>query len=100
MKINISADDFDQEIECIYKDERFKVRNNGAVYRCAREGRRMRQNDNQWTFGNANDNTGYMDITSFPIHRIIATAFHGNPPTPMHVVDHIDTNKRNNRSEN
>jgi len=30
----------------------------------------------------------------------VATAFHGEPPTPDHVVDHIDTNRRNNRPEN
>jgi hypothetical protein len=44
--------------------------------------------------------TGYMDITYVTVHRIIATAFHGEPPTKGHVVDHIDTNKRNNRPEN
>ena len=30
----------------------------------------------------------------------MATAFHGEPPTKEHVVDHIDTNKQNNRPEN
>jgi hypothetical protein len=100
MKSDVSVDDFTQEIECIYKDERFKVRDNGAIYRCSRAGKRSRPNDNQWTFGNPNDSSGYMDITSQPVHRILATAFHGLPPTPYHVVDHIDTNKRNNRPEN
>lgn len=100
MRSEISVDDFNQEVDCIYKDERFKVRDNGAVFRYSRNDKRLRPNDNQWTFGNANDNTGYMDMTSLPVHRIIATAFHGAPPTPKHVVDHIDTNKRNNRPEN
>lgn len=31
------------------------------------------------------------------IHRIVATAFHGEPPDPTYVVDHIDTNRMNNR---
>lgn len=96
----ISVHDFNREVDCIFKDERFKVRDNGAVFRCARLGQRLRPNDNQWTFGNGNDNTGYMDITSIPVHRIVATAFHGVPPTLKHVVDHIDTNKRNNRPDN
>jgi hypothetical protein len=30
----------------------------------------------------------------------LATAFHGEAPTKEHVVDHIDTNKQNNRPEN
>ncbi len=100
MKPRISVDDFSHEVECTYKEERFKVRDNGAIFRCSRDGKRLRPNDNQWTFGNANEHTGYMDITSLPVHRIIATAYHGISPTPKHVVDHIDTNKRNNRPEN
>lgn len=39
-------------------------------------------------------------IASVRIHRIVATAFHGEAPTNEHVVDHIDTNKQNNRPEN
>jgi len=30
----------------------------------------------------------------------VATVFHGEPPTKEHVVDHIDTNKQNNRPKN
>jgi hypothetical protein len=41
-----------------------------------------------------------MEIASVRVHRIVATAFHGVPLTPEHVVDHIDTNRRNNRPEN
>lgn len=41
-----------------------------------------------------------MEIASVRVHRIVATAFLGEPPTKEHVVDHIDTNKRNNRPEN
>lgn len=41
-----------------------------------------------------------MEIASVRVHRIVATAFHGEPSTKEHVVDHIDTNKRNNRPQN
>ena len=41
-----------------------------------------------------------MFISQTRIHRIVATAFHGDPPTPEHVVDHIDTNRQNNRPVN
>lgn len=41
-----------------------------------------------------------MIIASIPVHRIVATAFHGEAPTSQHVVDHKDTNKCNNRPEN
>jgi hypothetical protein len=44
--------------------------------------------------------TGYLEITSVRIHRIVATTFHSEPPTKEHVVDHIDTNKQNNRPDN
>ena len=41
-----------------------------------------------------------MGISKHKVHRIVATAFHGPQPTEHHVVDHIDTNRRNNRPEN
>ncbi|MDZ7633524.1 MAG: HNH endonuclease signature motif containing protein [Bacteroidales bacterium] len=56
--------------------------------------------NNKWTFGKPNSKTGYLEIASVRIHRIVATAFHGEPPTKEHVVDHIDTNKQNNRPAN
>lgn len=92
--------DFDQEAVCIYEDERYSVRDNGAVLRHSRTGKRPRPTDNHWTFGNPNDKNGYMHIASVRIHRIVATAFHGEPPTKTYVVDHIDTNRQNNRPEN
>jgi len=51
-------------------------------------------------FWQLNLKTGYMEIASVPVHRIVATAFHGTEPTKGHVVDRIDTNRRNNRPEN
>ncbi len=100
MQIMIDIDDFKQEVECIYKDEKYAVRDNGAVFRHPRDGRRPRQYDNFWTFGKANDKYGYMEIASVRVHIIVATAFHGPRPTKDHVVDHIDTNRRNNRPDN
>ncbi len=96
----VYIDDFQVEVECVYKKERYSVRDNGAVLRHSCEGKRPRPTDNQWTFGKPNDKTGYMEIASIRIHRIVTSAFHGEPPTKEHVVDHIDTNKRNNRPEN
>lgn len=96
----ISAHDCHREVDCIYDDEQYSVRDNGAVLRHPRTGKRLRSTDIQWTFGNPNSHNGYMYISQARIHRIVATAFHGEPPTPEYVVDHIDTNRRNNRPEN
>ena len=51
-------------------------------------------------FGNENSSHPYLTIANERVHRIVATAFHGSPPDPQYVVDHIDTNCRNNRPEN
>ena len=91
---------YTQEKECFFQNEHYSVRDNGAVLRHSQEGRRLRKLDDQWTFGKLNERTGYLEIASVRIHRIVATAFHGEPPTKEHVVDHIDTNKQNNRPEN
>lgn len=86
--------------KCLYKNEYYSVRDNGAVFRHAREGKRKRKDDDVWTFGKPNETTGYMEIAGQRVHRIVAYAFLGEPPTLQHVVDHIDTNRRNNRPEN
>ena len=95
-----SVDDYNEVKDCIYKDEHYSVRDNGAVMRHQREGIRVRKDDNVWTFGKPNDKTGYMEIAGQRVHRIVAFAFLGNPPSDQHVVDHIDTNRRNNRPKN
>lgn len=88
------------ELNCTYKDEQYSVRDTGEVLRHPRPGKQSRSLDNTWTFGKLNDKTGYMEVGAARVHRIVATAFHGPAPTKEHVVDHIDTNKRNNRPEN
>lgn len=98
MSVNVEV--FKQEVECVYKDERYSVRDNGAVLRYPLDLKRQRPTDNNWTFGKLNIKTGYLEIASIRIHRIVATAFHGEAPTKEHVVDHIDTNKQNNRPDN
>ncbi|MBR4559611.1 MAG: HNH endonuclease [Fibrobacter sp.] len=84
--------EYTREIECEYKGERYKVRDNGAVLRMAREGKPKRPKDDAWTFGDRIDR-GYAQFCGESVHRIVATAFLGNPPTKQHVVDHIDTNR-------
>lgn len=92
-------DFFEKQLECIYKSENYSVRDNGAVLRHSRENKPIRKLDNQWTFGTPNK-YGYLLIATEVVHRIVATAFHGEALTAQHVVDHIDTNKHNNRPEN
>lgn len=95
-----SVNDYTREEECIYKDERYSVRDNGAVWRHPREGKKPRPTDCQWTFGKTNSKTGYMEIGSARVHIIVAMAFYGVRNTKIYVVDHIDTNRQNNRIEN
>jgi hypothetical protein len=96
----VNVNYFEKECECFYKNEFYAVRDNGAVFRYSPGGKRQRPTDNKWIFGKLNDKTGYLEIASVVVHRIVATAFDGEPPTKEHVVDHIDTNKQNNRPDN
>jgi hypothetical protein len=41
-----------------------------------------------------------MHVGSEVVHRIVATAFYDDQPSEKHIIDHIDTNRRNNRVEN
>ena len=72
------------------------MRDNGAVFRHIRENKAKRKLDAIWTFGILNKQSGYLLIGGERVHRIVALAFLGAPPTKEHVVDHIDTNKQNN----
>lgn len=92
-------DEYTKEIICNYKNETYSVRDNGAVMRHSRENVRKRQQDNIWTFGKS-DKRGYLTIAGVPVHRIIATAFLGEASSKNHVVDHINTNRKDNSLEN
>lgn len=93
-------DDYSEVKECTYKEETYSARDNGAILRHQREGMRKRKLDDVWSFGTPNIATGYMDFCGERVHRIVATAFLGPAPSEQHVVDHIDTNRQNNRPEN
>ena len=88
------VDDFQNEAACVYLGDEYRVRDNGAVLRRSRAGKRKRPLDDKWTFGNPCRHSGYMKLSTVVIHRIVATAFHGKAPSSQHVVDHIDTNRR------
>ena len=92
--------EFTREEVCVYKGRRYYVRDNGAVYRQCKEDGIKRKWDEEWTFGKFDPNTGYMLIGQERVHRIVCTAYHGEPVEDRHVADHIDTNRRNNRPDN
>ncbi|MDG4901411.1 MULTISPECIES: HNH endonuclease [unclassified Mesorhizobium] len=91
---------FEKECEVGFKEEVYLVRDNGAVLRRLRPGLRRRKLDEVWTFGTLNRHSGYFEINGHVVHRIVALAFHGPAPSAGHVVDHIDTNRLNNRPDN
>ena len=100
MEVNDLLNDFNEVRECDFKGEHYSVRDNGAVYRHARLNKRMRKYDNIWTFGTPNDTNGYMYLNGVRVHHIVATAYFGGRDTKVYVVDHKDSNRRNNRIEN
>ena len=98
MAANIS--DYTREEVCVYKGRRYYVRDNGAIYRQCKEDGVKRKWDEEWTFGKFDPKTGYMLIGQERVHRIVCTAYHGEPVGDKNVVDHIDTNRCNNRPDN
>ncbi len=91
---------FEKECEVLFKEEVYLVRDNGAVFRRACPQARRRKHDEVWTFGTLDRHKGYMKIGEHVVHQIVASAFHGLRPSTDHVVDHIDTNRQNNRPDN
>src|SRR6516225_10351934 len=68
---------FDKELTVEYRGETYRARDNGSMYRERRPNKRKRPHDGIWTFGSFNASTGYMQIGTEVVHRIIATAFYG-----------------------
>lgn len=93
-------DIYEKQVDVIYKDELYSVRDNGAVLRHPKDVTKPRKLDNNWTFGTINLKKGYLYISGEAVHRIVAFAFLGEPADSTYVVDHIDTNRRNNRADN
>ncbi len=96
----IHLNDYTIQKECDYKGEHYFVRDNGSIMRVPIKGRRVRPSDNEWTFGTPDERTGYMLFCGERVHRIVGYAFLGEPIENNLVIDHIDTNRRNNRPEN
>ncbi len=91
---------FSEEKVCFYKEEKYSVRDNGAVFRHTPKKKKKRKLDGLWTFGKKDERTGYMKIGDHRIHIIVARTFLGVNDSTKYVVDHIDTNRCNNRIEN
>ena len=100
MENHIDINEYKSEKRCVYKDRIYFVRDNGAVYRQCKSGQGVRKYDEEWTFGKPDKTTNYLMIGSERIHRIVCTAFHGEPVGDRNIADHIDTNRHNNRPEN
>ena len=98
--MNDLSDTYSKEVLCIYEGESYSVRDNGAILRHSRKGFHKRRKDDIWTFGTINKENGYLLLSGVRVHRIVATAFLGEAPTKEHIVDHINTNKQDNRPEN
>jgi HNH endonuclease len=93
-------DIFEIEETCEYRGEIYRVRDNGAIYRLRKIDKGIRPLDEKWSFGKPDSRRAYLNFSSETVHRIVATAFHGQQPLEKPVVDHIDTNRQNNRPEN
>jgi hypothetical protein len=45
--MNVNINDYTKQVECVYKNEKYSVRDNGAVFRHARINKPSRKHDNQ-----------------------------------------------------
>lgn len=100
MNIDSILNEFTETRDCFYKGEHYSVRDNGAVFRRTKNPQKNRKYDERWSFGTKKNKTGYMFIGDHRVHIIVATAFLGSHDSKKDVVDHIDTNRCNNRVEN
>lgn len=74
--------------ECDYKNEHYSVRDDGAVMRHPKSLLQPRLLDNKWTYGKLDETSGYLLIGQERVHRIVCTAFHGEPVGDRNIVDH------------
>lgn len=79
--------------ECDYRNEHYKVRSDGAVWRCKKDGRKNRRFDEFWTRGDWDDFYGYR-ICGIQTYRIIAKAFWGIDDR-FAIINFKDDDKRN-----
>lgn len=91
---------YEKQLSCEYKGRTYLVRDNGAVCRLPKEGNRITNLDNLWTFGKKNKDAYMVFTGNIRVHQIVCTAFHGEPSEQGLVVDHKDTNRCNNRPDN
>lgn len=97
----ILLETYNEEREIYYRGEHYSVRDNGSILRHPKNKNKVRKLDNVWTFGTVNQEKGYYVFAGENVHRIIACAFIQNNDNDKNlVVDHIDTNKQNNRPSN
>lgn len=98
--MELGIDEYTRQVSCVYKGRTYLVRDNGAVLRKSKDPEKPRKNDEEWTFGKLDENTGYLLIGSERVHRIVCSAFHGEAPSSQHIVDHINTIRMDNRPIN
>lgn len=63
---------------------------------------RVKKGSRLWLSAAVDQPYAYIKICgkNHPLHRLVAEAFLGPRPSPIHVVNHIDGNKRNNTLDN
>lgn len=94
-------DTYNRVVNVEYRGEKYSVRDNGSVLRHPKNPDKKRKYDDIWMFGtNIDEQKHYYLFANEAVHRIVATAFLGEPKDKSYVVDHIDTNHLNNRPEN
>jgi len=89
-------ENYSRQVDCLYKGQRYSVRDNGAVKRDDGIGLFP---DDEWSFGGY-DSRGLFLYKGVSVAKVVATAFFGDAPSEAHFVDHLDEDIENNRPEN
>lgn len=92
-------DDYSREVKCIFKQETYLVRDNGAILRLPKLSNKKRTKDNVWTFGESRNNNS-LYYAKIPVHCIVCTAFNGPNPQDKPFVGHLDMDPQNNKADN